>query len=328
MGPMIMKAWQAGADIILTAGLVKAGLFVAVLWVAIRMLPGRLAEARARLWLFGVAALAVLPALSWGYAPLWDLQVVEFPRSLYRESTAASPAFWLFLVWAVGATVLLGRFAMHWTRVARMISTAEPALGPRLGRLLEEARRRLGVRRPVGMAFTTRAVSPLVVGWRRPVILLAPEAAEWPEDRMLMVLCHELAHVRRGDYPAMLLGEVVRALYWINPLVFLGLREARMEQDRACDAAVLEAGFPSASYARHLVELARRVRDGSMAPAALTFGRRSDLRERVRLLMDRGARPMGGRRDRILATVTSAAVVALAVGTLAATNFWHCTNGV
>ncbi|HSR42598.1 MAG TPA: M56 family metallopeptidase, partial [Longimicrobiales bacterium] len=162
--------------------------------------------------------------------------------------------------------------------------------------------------------------------WLRPVVLVAPDAAEWPEDRLLAVLCHELAHVGRGDYPAMVLGEVVRALYWVNPLVFFGLREARMEQDKACDAVALRAGFRSAVYARHLVDVARCLRARAVAQAALTFGRRSDLRSRVGLLLDRGEEGGRGRRGRAL-TLASGAVVVLAAGALAATNFWICTGG-
>lgn len=327
MEAVITRAWQAGADIILTTGLVKAGLFVALLWVAIRVVPGRYAETRARFWLFGLAALALLPVLSWEAPPVWDVQVVEFPQTIYADSAGGSLAFWLFLAWAAGAAALLSRFALHWTRARRMVRDAEPVRSPRLRHALEEARRRLGVRGPVDLALSDRAVSPLLVGWRRPVILLAPDAVEWPEDQLLMVLCHELAHVRRDDYLTMLVGEVVRALYWLNPLVFLGLREARMEQDRACDMAVLQAGFPSALYARSLVDLARSVRAGSTTPAALTFGRRSDLRERVSVLLERRARPGHALARRVLATATGATAVALAVTLLAATNFWNCPVG-
>lgn len=318
--------WELGADLVITAGLLKAGLLVGALWLAVRALPAGRTELRASLWIFGFAALLAVPLVSvnWG-RPLLDLQVVSFPQGLFREEGASSPAYWIFLVWAAGAAGLLGRFLLHCLRVRRMARAARPVESPRLLALLEEARERVGVGRPVRLALSPDAGAPLLVGWPRPVILLAPDATEWPEDRLLAVLCHELAHVRRADYPAMVLGELVRALYWVNPLVFFGLREARMEQDKACDAVALRAGFRSAVYARHLVDVARCVRDRAVAPAALTFGRRSDLRNRVGVLLDRGEDAMGRSRGRAL-TLASGALVVLAAGALAATNFWICTG--
>ncbi len=318
------SAWRAVADLILTAGLLKASLLVAVVWPVIRAVPARHAALRASLWTLGFGSLLFVPVVSWR-APLLEMQVVEFPQGLFQDAGVSSPAVWLAMIWAVGAVAFLGRFLLHRLRAARVAAAAESPVGGRLQTLLDEARDRVGVRRPVRLALTRRAAAPLLVGWRRPMVLLAPEARAWPDDRLLAVLCHEMAHVRRGDYAWMVLGEMIRALYWVNPLVFFGLRETRIEQDKACDAAALQAGFSAATYARHLVAVARCVRASSLAPGALSFGRRSDLLERVGALLARdGEHPRVG-RGRVLAALTSVTLVAVTAGVLAATNFWICT---
>lgn len=317
--------WEVAADLILTAGFLKAGLLIAILWPVIRAVPARHAALRASLWVLGFGSLLFIPVVSWS-APLVEMQVVEFPRSLFQGAGTSSPAVWLAVIWAVGAVAVLARFLLHRLRVARLAWSAERVTAGGIRHLLDEARDRVGVRRPVRIALSPGAPAPLLVGWLRPTVLLAPEAREWPEERLLAVLCHEMAHVRRGDYLWMVLGEVIRAVYWVNPLVFFGLRESRMEQDKACDAAALRTGFGTATYARHLVEVARRVRARPTAPAALSFGRRSDLRERVGALLERPGEPARVLRGRVLAAVTSAGVVALSAGILAATNFWICTG--
>ncbi len=86
MEAVITRAWQAGADIILTTGLVKAGLFVALLWVAIRIVPGRYAETRARFWLFGLAALALLPVLQLDAGRLDARPAVEGERVVPKRA--------------------------------------------------------------------------------------------------------------------------------------------------------------------------------------------------------------------------------------------------
>lgn len=320
--------WRIAADLMLTAGLLKAGILIAGLWLAVRLVPGRHADLRASLWTLGLGALFLMPLVRLGaWGPLVDAQLVQFPQEMFRESVAGSPGFWLALIWSAGTVALLVRFAVHRARIAWVAASAEPVEDGPLRDLLAEARQRVRVRRRVRLALSDEAVAPILVGWLRPVVLLAPEAREWPRERLLAVLCHELGHVRRGDYLWMVLGEVARAVYWVNPLVFLGLREARMEQDKACDAVALEAGFPSTVYARHLVDVARCVRARSTAPATLSFGRRSDLRERVGVLLERPGtgEPGSSGVGRVSALIVSVVLVASSAGVLAATDFWICT---
>lgn len=323
------EAWQIAADLLLTTVLLKAGLLTGVLWLAVRLVPPRHSDLRAGLWVLGFGALFLLPLVGLTASrPLVDVQLVQFPQGIFQGGGSSSPAFWLALVWAGGSVVLLLRFVLHRLRIARVATSAEPVDDGRLAELLAEAGRRVGVQRRVRLAFTDGAASPILVGWLRPVVLLAPEAGEWPEDRLLAVLCHELGHVQRGDYLWMVVGEIVRAFYWMNPLVFVGLREARGEQDKACDAVALRAGFPCTAYARHLVEVARCVRARAVSPAALSFGRRSDLSDRIGVLLDRREATEVGRPrlHRVAVLATSAILVATSAWTLAATNLWICTS--
>lgn len=328
MDILVGQAWRIAADLMLTAGLLKAGILIALLWLVVRLVPGRHADLRASLWTVGLGALFLMPLVKLGArGPLVNVQLVQFPQDMFRESVATSPAFWLALIWSAGTVALLARFAVHRLRIGWVAATAEPVERGSLRELLEEARARVGLRRRVRLAIADEAVAPILVGWLRPAVLLPPEAREWPRGRLLAVLCHELGHVRRGDYLWMVLGEVARAVYWVNPLVFLGLREARMEQDKACDAVALGAGFPSTVYARHLVDVARCVRSRSAAPAALSFGRRSDLGERVGVLLERRESAEVGSSGvgRVSALIVSVVLVASSAGVLAATDFWICT---
>ena len=92
----------------------------------------------------------------------------------------------------------------------------------------------------------------LLVTWGlgSPKILLPATASAWPADRIRVVLAHELAHVVRHDWLTQISAELLRALYWFNPLVWLAARRLREESERACDDAVLETGDRSAGV-RH-----------------------------------------------------------------------------
>ena len=86
--------------------------------------------------------------------------------------------------------------------------------------------------------------------------MLPADASDWPEDRIRIVLGHELAHVRRGDWLVQMAAELVRSVYWFNPLVWIACRRLRLESEQACDDAVLKMGVEGSAYATELVDLA------------------------------------------------------------------------
>ena len=97
-------------------------------------------------------------------------------------------------------------------------------------------------------------------GWRRPVVMLPASASEWSAERMRVVLLHELAHARRGDWILQMAAEALRCVWWFNPLAWMVCARLRRESEHAADDLVLAQGVPAAICATHLVELAREVR--------------------------------------------------------------------
>ena len=115
-----------------------------------------------------------------------------------------------------------------------------------------------GLRRPV---LLLQGEHPTLLGtWglRQAKMILPREAREWPADRVRIVLGHELAHIQRRDWLVQLAAELLRAVYWFNPLVWIACRRLRQESEQACDDAVLRLGVEGRDYATHLLDVARR----------------------------------------------------------------------
>jgi TonB family protein len=129
-----------------------------------------------------------------------------------------------------------------------------------LGRISSQ----LGLSRVIRLEQTERSILG-TWGILRPRILLPRDAATWPEDRIRAVLTHELAHIKRLDWPVQILAELARAVYWFNPLFWLLCRRLRIESEQACDDIVLNAGMEPADYAAHLLELARLLKNSGRA---------------------------------------------------------------
>lgn len=117
--------------------------------------------------------------------------------------------------------------------------------------------------------------------------MLPKAAREWSADRVSAVLGHELAHIRRGDWAIQLLAELLRAVYWFNPLLWIACARLRQESEQACDDAVLGMGMGAPEYAAHLLDLARALTAHRRLrfPAPAMAGR-SNLERRVRAMLN------------------------------------------
>ena len=156
-------------------------------------------------------------------------------------------------------------------------------------------------------------------GWRNPVVLLPASFARWDQERRDMTLFHELAHVRRADWLTQTLAQVVRAVYWFHPLVWLALERMRIEADRSCDDIVLRAGVKPSGYAGHLVQAAREFRTAGLRPwVAIAMAHPSSLNHRVQYVLDEKVVRNGLGRRRGLALALGMALLVLAIPSIEA----------
>jgi hypothetical protein len=130
---------------------------------------------------------------------------------------------------------------------------------------------------------------PMTWGVFRPVILLPDEAIDWPAERLVTVLRHELAHVRRRDGLAQALALFACALYWPNPLVWAAARALRREAELAADDAVIAAGVLPSDYAGQLLELAAEWRERRLTPTGLAMAAPPALSQRVQSILSTDA---------------------------------------
>ena len=231
-------------------------------------------------------------------------------------STNAAPvvtthfnASWMltgWLVWLAGAGLMFiwmgaGRFYR-----SEYFRAAKPWDDTGWARLLNEACEALRLRRRVRLLLSTREVMPMTWGWLRPVVLLPRSAAQWPEERRRVVLLHELAHVKRGDYFTQMVAQVVCAVYWFNPLVWVAARQMLVEREGACDDLVLAGGCKASEYAGHLVEIAYAFRSVPQV-AAIAMARSSRLEGRIAAIVD-------GSRNRRLRLAAAMGVLVLIGG--------------
>ena len=233
--------------------------------------------------------------------------------NLGTTSSAPAAFSWrkmIWMVWAVGAALLLTRLAISLVRLRLIRRAGIPSL--ELNQTMRILTTSAGMRRRVEVLLHDDVKVPFTSGVLRPVILLPGDASTWSELELQPVLVHELEHIKRGDWLVQVLARTVCAFYWFQPLVWIAWRQICLEAERACDDAVVITNERTA-YAEQLVNLAKRL-SNTLAPPVLSMANRSDLSRRVSAILDQH-QPRGKAGTRW--TLATFAVTALLVSAIA-----------
>ena len=319
------------------AVIVDVSVVTALALLVCRALRHKPAAVRHLILAVSLGAAAVAPALE-AAIPQWELPLLAGPSvpssSLTLESelsptTAAvaiapAPTPRLTLaaavatVWGIGAFVVLAGLLAGIVRLTSMTRRCRPI---RSGTWRERAAVLAiqdGLARPVAVLECPDRAFLLTWGVFRPRIIVPADAASWTDDRIDVVLAHELAHIARRDWALQILAEIVRAAYWFNPLVWITCRRLRDESEHACDDAVLRRGLSPVDYASHLLAVARHLlADGRSWASAPAVADPSTLERRIAAMLkdSRNRQPL----TRTAAAFTVAGMFAVAVPLAAVT---------
>ncbi|HEY7697398.1 MAG TPA: M56 family metallopeptidase, partial [Vicinamibacteria bacterium] len=99
------------------------------------------------------------------------------------ESTSMPWAFLAASLWAAGSLILVSRLGLGLVTSFRVRARSAPVHDDAWIDLLEGARERLGVRRPVALRRSEGVQLPLTLGLFRPAILLPPSSEDYPASR-------------------------------------------------------------------------------------------------------------------------------------------------
>lgn len=276
-------------------------------------------------------------------APAWQstsrMQVIDQPLAVFGDSgatasTAAAPQRAASgittaavlraagIVWMGGVAVALAVLAIGLTRLWWLASHARPVVDGPWAEHAADIAAAYRLRRPPLVLHSDHPSVLGTWGFARAKVLLPADALTWPVDRLRVVLAHELAHVRRGDWSVQIAVDLLCAAYWFNPLVWLASRRLRLESEHACDDAVLAMGVTGDTYASELVDLARAFRVRQPFVPAAAIARPSSLERRIRAMLN-----VTLKRAPITRSASLAAAVVLVAVTVLVAGFGVSAQG-
>jgi beta-lactamase regulating signal transducer with metallopeptidase domain len=315
--PGTLVAWLA-------TGAIHSAVLIAAAWALCAGLArvardrASLAAARERLWklaLFGGIAAATLssagagawhvrvgiPAPDLATGALETASIGTLPGAMVPSPSGATdpleghgigiPRFWLEVVaglWLAGVAIGSAAWMRDRRKLSRRLRGRERIDSGPAFELLEDLRRRSGVRIDVVLSRAPALATPITLGILRPEICIPPRAETGLlRDELEALLAHELAHAQRRDPLLLSLCRAVEVLLFFQPLVRFARSRLLDEAEILCDERAARWTGDPASLASCLAEVATWVVAGSRgAPALSMAARGSRLALRVRGLLD------------------------------------------
>ena len=238
-----------------------------------------------------------------------------FEHALRRASPYATVAYFL------GVVAMLGRLCCALWAGHRLRRCAVPIRDRQLLTQIRRQATRIGLKIVPIVAYCERITIPAVAGILRPMILLPfGIGADLDTQQILVIVAHEMAHIRRFDLVVNLLQRLVETVLFFHPAVWYVSRQLSFERENCCDDAVLQAGYENVYYADTLVRVAelcasarRPIPTTFRATLAASGNNDSQLKHRVLRLLGAEQRLRLTRAD----SLTLVLVAGLVAGTMA-----------
>ncbi|MBI4893596.1 MAG: TonB family protein [Acidobacteria bacterium] len=323
----LVETVKSGLTILADVSLRTAAVALAG-WAVLRLMRGRSAAARHAVCLGVLAGLFLLPVMRMALPGVYlekasaeDAAAAVMPQLqplgvhtgaagatnvALRDSRIAAWPLPLAAAYLVVAVTLLLRSALRVRRAWRNAEAGEVIRDQRVSQLLSEVSLRQGRGfPPPGLRECATSGVPHALGWRHAVIVLPVGWRAWEEFRLRAVLAHELAHIRRGDWAALVAASVYRSLFWFHPAAWWLERELASLAEEACDACALAESGDDRRYAAVLLDFAM-IMNGEAVPAT-AMARGSKIGGRIERILAGGwkhARPLGPKALAALAACT------------------------
>lgn len=109
-----------------------------------------------------------------------------------------------------------------------------------INNILENCKNKMNITRNIKLVQTEKVISPSLIGFMRPIILLPKDIEKiLPVNKLNYIFIHELAHLKRGDVVTNWIILILRTLHWFNPTIQYGLGKMCEDMEISCDSLAL-----------------------------------------------------------------------------------------
>lgn len=232
--------------------------------------------------------------------------------SLSEESKRTVTALDIIaVVWCLGGIAFISAHMLSYLHYRkRLMRQGMPIEDEEIAGLLSELKNELGIKGGISLWKYSRAASPMLMGFFKPVIVLPKE--DYSRDELFFILKHELVHYKRHDIWLKLLLVVAKGIHWFNPAVWMMQREAVIDMEMSCDERVIKnAGYDvKKAYTETLLSTIHRQYAGQTLLSTQFKGGKQIMKKRFKNILS------GGKKRSGLLLFTGIAVMTMGLGML------------
>lgn len=162
-----------------------------------------------------------------------------------EPAESAVPIDWTVLavsVWFLGFAVFSFLYVFKAHKLKKTVIRCQTGISPKwMEKVLKECEYELGIDQNIRLIVQGALPVPAVMGVINPILIVPEKLAKKKDiEKLRHVFMHEMMHVKRKDLMVIWVLNLLTAVYWFNPLVWLCFKQIHRDMEAACDAMVVE----------------------------------------------------------------------------------------
>lgn len=207
------------------------------------------------------------------------------------------------VIWIIGVIFQIGNYAWKLWYMKCMLQKSCVDSEKEIEKLAEEVRKNLKVNQKVRVCRSYMVRAPMVTGIFRKCVILP--VREYNKKEIEIILCHEMLHLKQRILIRKNVGVLIRMIHWMNPVVYLLMKELDEWGETACDLAVRYQTNCISDFRMYYHMILENMEEQNGVPAMMTqFNKMKGIEKRV-------MRIKNYKREKDLKTISSVLVIML-----------------
>ncbi|WP_425449032.1 M56 family metallopeptidase [Dethiothermospora halolimnae] len=196
--------------------------------------------------------------------------------------------FYLFILWVIGVILFGIKMLKSSIKLWKNIKNQRYIPGNNIIKIFESCKRKMNIKRHIGIYHTKKADSPVIFGIVTPSILLPIDIdKELSNKELEYIILHELSHFKRRDIFVSCLISVLQIIHWFNPIIWYGFYKMRQDCEIVCDGLALSY-IDKKEYKSYGLTIIRLIENSkhyvkTMGMASM-IGYKSQLKRRINMI--------------------------------------------
>lgn len=238
--------------------------------------------------------------------------IQDFSISVSRSRIFHLPAF-LPYIWGLGISIVSILNLISDIKIRRIRQASLPLQNRQIRELFDCCLSEMNIKKKISLYSSAYLSSPMAAGLVKPIIILPIHIlSEFTKEEIRFILLHELTHIKHRDLFLNRFLALMQALYWYHPVVWIGLRELRKDQEVGCDLSVLSILEENSyvDYGKTLIRFAENI-VRRLSFVSQIAGSEKEIRMRIRCIASYHKESTWKQwKSRFLLTVTSLVLLA------------------